>query len=63
MDAKKGRLWPANPSEICPLKVTTPMVENPSETYSAQLAEDLAAGMADQVAKLFYEYTPARSGE
>jgi hypothetical protein len=56
--AKARTLWPTDRAAGMPLDpVEIPEVENPSTTYAGHLARQIADEMADQIAKLFYEYT------
>ncbi|HOF18142.1 MAG TPA: hypothetical protein PK082_04470 [Phycisphaerae bacterium] len=52
------RLWPLDRKEGYPVpEQTVPESANTSPTYGAELARLLADGMADRIAKLFYEHT------
>ncbi|MGB2821364.1 MAG: hypothetical protein WBF17_10310 [Phycisphaerae bacterium] len=57
VDVAKGRLWPKNrPAGYSLPAVETPTVAQSSDTGADEIARTLAAMMADQVAKLFYEH-------
>jgi len=51
------RLWPALPQEGFALSVETDASDNSDASYGAQLTEQMATSMGDQIAKLFYKHT------
>jgi len=57
IDVQNGRLWPTDRPrghKVGPLEM--PTEENPSATYGIELTEKLVDGMADRIAKLFYDH-------
>lgn len=57
------RLWPKDGSRGHELTIETPMLQESSKTYGAVLADEMAARMADKIAKLFYKHEGPRPGD
>ena len=57
VDVLGGRLWPEDRPDGYPLEpVETPATSHLSASYGEQLSRDLAALMADRIAKLFHKH-------
>jgi hypothetical protein len=62
VDVKGKTVWPEDrPSGHSPELSKTPEVDDPSPTYGAKVAADLADDMALKIARLFYKHTISRS--
>lgn len=65
VNARPPTLWPTDRAEGYPVeRVQTPSIDEPSPTYSEEVAKMLAEKMADKIAKLFYDHeVPVAVGE
>ena len=61
VDLEGNTMWPvAHPSGHKPKAAETSQVDNPSPTYGAKIATELADEMALKIARLFYKHSVAR---
>jgi hypothetical protein len=57
IDAATGQtLWPTDGSDGAPVSYETPMMHTGDDVTRSTVRANLCAGLADQVAKLFYKY-------